>query len=242
MDGQAKNKNTITHTHTTHTHTYIHTHMCVYVPFIYIIYICIEQACVYIAKCHSNKVVSETVVLERREQKCLTETAVVSGIKPFLCNCRYGQISRSVLSSLMFVVKSRAYPSGACTRWWRFRLQIPTHVFVLLLCRLDAGNTKGGSITVLLTSCSIGLDQSVLKIKIKIISSHTADSKQVKQEVNSTVILPLQFSLLYASVANIRLGRKDESGQTLQLICEEKKFSSFVFCWIKSTRTSLMLR
>ncbi len=52
------------------------------------------------------------------------------------------------------------------------------------------GNTKGGSITVLLTSCSTGLDWSVLQIKTKIVSCHTADSKTVKQEVNDTVILP----------------------------------------------------
>ncbi len=52
------------------------------------------------------------------------------------------------------------------------------------------GNTKGGSITVPLTSCWTGLDQSVLQIKTKIVSCHTADSKPVKQEVNSTVILP----------------------------------------------------
>jgi hypothetical protein len=55
---------------------------------------------------------------------------------------------------------------------------------------LLAGNTKGGSITVLLTSCLTGLDYSVLQIKTKIVSCHTADSKPVKQEVNSTVILP----------------------------------------------------
>jgi hypothetical protein len=54
----------------------------------------------------------------------------------------------------------------------------------------SAGNTKGGSITVPLTSCLTGLDQPVLQIKTKIVSSHTADSKQVKQEVNGTVILP----------------------------------------------------
>jgi hypothetical protein len=36
----------------------------------------------------------------------------------------------------------------------------------------------------------IGLDKSVLQIKTKIVSCHTADSKPVKQEVNSTVILP----------------------------------------------------
>ncbi len=52
------------------------------------------------------------------------------------------------------------------------------------------GNTKGGSITVLLTSCLTGLDKSVLQIKTKIVSCHTADSKPVKQEVNGTVILP----------------------------------------------------
>jgi hypothetical protein len=53
-----------------------------------------------------------------------------------------------------------------------------------------AGNTKGGSITVLLTSGLTGLDKSVLKIKTKIVSCHTANSKPVKQEVNGTVILP----------------------------------------------------
>jgi hypothetical protein len=53
-----------------------------------------------------------------------------------------------------------------------------------------AGNAKGGRITVPLTSCWTGLDKSVLQIKTKIVGCHTADSKPVKQEVNSTVILP----------------------------------------------------
>ncbi len=53
-----------------------------------------------------------------------------------------------------------------------------------------AGNTKGGSITVPLTSCLTGFDYSVLKIKTKIVSCHTADSKPVKQVANGTVILP----------------------------------------------------
>ncbi len=35
-------------------------------------------------------------------------------------------------------------------------------------------NTKGGSITVLLTSCLTGLDKSALQIKTKIVSCHTA--------------------------------------------------------------------
>jgi hypothetical protein len=43
-------------------------------------------------------------------------------------------------------------------------------------------------------SCLTGLDQSVLQIKTKNVSCHTADSKPVKQEVNSTLILlPLVF-------------------------------------------------
>ncbi len=60
------------------------------------------------------------------------------------------------------------------------------------MSKVYSGNTKGGSITVLLTSCLTGLDWSVLKIKIKIkiVSNHTANSKLVKQEVNGTVILP----------------------------------------------------
>jgi hypothetical protein len=52
------------------------------------------------------------------------------------------------------------------------------------------GNTKGGCITVPLTSCLTGLNSSVLQINAKIVSSLTADSKPVKQEVNSTMILP----------------------------------------------------
>ncbi len=60
----------------------------------------------------------------------------------------------------------------------------------ILRLRAKAGNTKGGSITVPLTSCVACLDQPVLQIKTKIVSCHTADSKPVKQEVNGTVILP----------------------------------------------------
>jgi hypothetical protein len=45
----------------------------------------------------------------------------------------------------------------------------------------NPGNTKGGSITVPLTSCLTGLHMSVLQIKTKIVSCPTADSKTVKQ-------------------------------------------------------------
>ena len=79
------------------------------------------------------------------------------------------------LSSLVqyLRVRARAYYRGQC---------------------LKAGNTKGGSIIVPLTSCLTGLDWSVLQIKTKIVSCNTANSKPVKQEVNSIVIpSPLVF-------------------------------------------------
>ncbi len=67
---------------------------------------------------------------------------------------------------------------------------IKSNLFALCSQNGYPGNTKGGSITVPLTSCLTGFDWSVLQIKTKIVSCHTADSKPVKQEVNGTLILP----------------------------------------------------
>jgi hypothetical protein len=53
-----------------------------------------------------------------------------------------------------------------------------------------AGNTKGGSITVQLTSCLTGLESAVWQLTIFVFICKTDKSKPVKQEVNSTVILP----------------------------------------------------
>jgi len=55
-----------------------------------------------------------------------------------------------------------------------------------MLARDKPGNTKGGSITVPLTSCLTGLDKSVLQIKTKIVSCHTADSKLGGQQYSDT--------------------------------------------------------
>jgi hypothetical protein len=52
-----------------------------------------------------------------------------------------------------------------------------------------------------LTSCLTGLDKSVLEIKTKNISCHTADFKPVTQEVNSTVILPPLVFPEYAMIS-----------------------------------------
>jgi hypothetical protein len=74
--------------------------------------------------------------------------------------------------------------------------------------RADTGNTEGGSIAVPLTSCLTGLDWSVLQIKTKIFSCHTANSKSVKQEVNGTVILPpLVFPDGHESQTDRKTGR-----------------------------------
>jgi hypothetical protein len=64
-----------------------------------------------------------------------------------------------------------------------------------------------------LTSCLTGL--SVLKIKTKIVSCHTADSKPVKQEVHGTVVLP---PLVFPALAyhNIR------TFHTLTLFCPKR--------------------
>jgi len=74
----------------------------------------------------------------------------------------------------------------------------------MLLAKARAGNTKGGSITVALTSC---LTSRFCKLK-KIVSCHTADSKPVKQEVTGTVmLLPLVFPAL-ALARSINYDRK----------------------------------
>ncbi len=53
-----------------------------------------------------------------------------------------------------------------------------------------SGNTKGGSITVPLTSCLTGLESAVWQLTIFVFIFETDYSKLVKQEVNVIVILP----------------------------------------------------
>ncbi len=52
------------------------------------------------------------------------------------------------------------------------------------------GNTKGGNITVPLTSCLTGLESAVCQLTIFVFICRTDYTKPVKQEVNNTVILP----------------------------------------------------
>ncbi len=89
-------------------------------------------------------------------------------------------VGKSFQPSLLFVGEARSLPqSGA-----------PERCFTRVGSSPQPGNTKGESITVLLTSYLTGLDLSVFQIKTKIVSCYTADSIPVKQEVNGAVILP----------------------------------------------------
>ncbi len=64
---------------------------------------------------------------------------------------------------------------------------VKTHCPGLLSSTIVKGKLKGEA-SVPMTSCLTGFDKSILQIKTKIVSTHTADSKPVKHEVNDTVI------------------------------------------------------
>jgi len=70
-------------------------------------------------------------------------------------------------------------------RWRKFERQL-----WVILWSLTPGNTKGGSITVTLTSCLTDLESAVWQLTIFVFICKTDYSKPVKQEVNSTEILP----------------------------------------------------
>jgi hypothetical protein len=94
-----------------------------------------------------------------------------------------------------------------------------------------SGTTKGGSITVPLTSCLTGLDKSVLQIKTQIVSCHTADSEPVKQDVKGTVILPpLVFPGLFIcrSVGDGKEGVDHHGRQLRSMIAEGFQFDSTI--------------
>ncbi len=106
------------------------------------------------------------------------------GVNIKLVWAEFSTLSQAVLMMCMYFIYVDTYPH----LWLKTRPRFGP--VSLSLSMLKPGNTKGGSITVPLTSCLTGLDQSVLQIKTKIVSCHTANSKPVKQEVNGTEILP----------------------------------------------------
>ncbi len=88
-------------------------------------------------------------------------------------------------------------------------------------------NTKGGGITVPLTSCLTGLDKSFLQIK-KIVSCHTAETKPVKQEVNGTVILPpLVFPGVVIKMINLCFILLDNYVSIIELVCKRSSQLSY---------------
>jgi len=64
------------------------------------------------------------------------------------------------------------------------------------------GNAKGGSVSVPLTYCLTGLESAAWQLTIFVFICKTDQSKPVKQEVNSTVILP---PLVFPGETNLSL-------------------------------------
>ncbi len=85
-----------------------------------------------------------------------------------------------------------------------------------------SGNTKRGSITVPLTSCLTGLESAVWLLTIFVFIGKTEYSKPVKQEVNSTVILPL---LVFPAFMHYVY---DEYLILLSIVCT---FLHWKWCW-----------
>ncbi len=87
-------------------------------------------------------------------------------------------------------------PTLFLTNWLHYHYKL----WYLFQWRPLSGNTKGGSITVLFTSCLTGLESAVWQLTIFLFICKTDYFKPVKQEVNGTMILP---SLVFpASVIN----------------------------------------
>ncbi len=88
----------------------------------------------------------------------------------------------------------------ASSTWWQYELpfflchwwfgKISWSVFSIFLSAYP-GNTKGGSVTVPLSSCLTTLESAVWQLKIFVFICKTEKSKAVKQEVNGTMIRPL---------------------------------------------------
>ncbi len=74
------------------------------------------------------------------------------------------------------------------------------------------GNTKGGSITVPLTSCLTGLESAVWQLTIFLFICKTDESKAVKQELNGTVIRP---PLVFLGIT-IQQSTNDLSGNDIE--------------------------
>ncbi len=93
----------------------------------------------------------------------------------------------------------------------------------------DQGILKGGSITVPLTSCLTGLESAVWQLTIFVFICKTDHFKPVKQEVNSTVILPtIKYSLMLLSKFFI------QHLTSIMILC-----LSLFFFWISFRQTSL---
>jgi len=118
-------------------------------------------------------------------------TSVVRHFAPITCLGLDSSGSRHVISGsrdTTSVVWEVGLPVGASSSISLRPIQVKRAL-------VASGNTKGGSITVPLTSCLTGLESAVWQLTVFVFICKTGSSKQVKQEVNGTVILPLKYSL-----------------------------------------------
>ncbi len=107
--------------------------------------------------------------------------------------CVNGSLCRQSSSLLLRTIWKPDYMLGSKMSWLQSLLgsesanakQFPGPSFYCV-----AGNTKGGSITVPLTSYLTGLESAVWQLTIFVFICKTDLSKPVKQAVNGTVILP----------------------------------------------------
>ncbi len=109
-----------------------------------------------------------------------------------------------------------------------------------------AVKTKGGSITLLLTSCLTGLELAVWQLTIFVFVCKRDKSKQVKQEVNCTVILPpLVFpGCLVAQGAKVSKAmdevKRMRPGPSFQL--SKRLLVCLCFCCCETKRPNLKLK
>jgi hypothetical protein len=99
---------------------------------------------------------------------------------------------------------------------------------------VQAGNTKGGSIIVPLTSCLTGLDKSVFQIKIKIVNCHTADSKPVKKgdqwdSDTSPFSIPWFRPLILSSRVRIQPPGENCEREKKELFAEKEKKNGLAY-------------
>ncbi len=92
----------------------------------------------------------------------------------------------------------------------------------------EPGNTKGGSITVQLTSCLTGFQSAVWQLTIFVFICKSDISKPVKQEVNGTVLPPLLFLNEPSLSASVPWKKFDD----IDTLSSQRPINWIIFGWV----------